>query len=123
MDIIKIKDKEDFITYYKWIKQCNFVESSPDQILLNCLNGTYFGFLAKDKGKVKGMAVCKAVGSMVFIVGCWCKNNVANFNNAFFDKLKAEGFKTARSSSYRDIAAYEKVIGMRKLWTVYERTL
>ena len=119
MDIKQITDPEDFIKHYDWIKECNFVDIAPEIVLANCLTGKYWGFIVEDIGMVIGYTK----GTMAYIVGVWAKNNLSKFLGSFLKLLKDSGYKTMRACSDHPEKAYERLMGMKKLWTVYERTL
>jgi len=123
MDIKPIKNKEDYIEFYPWIKECNFTEVTSDQVLANCLNGVYFGYVGFDKEKLVGMAICKDYGDMVFLVGTWCKGNLYKFEKQFFIVMKTKGFKTLRGSVRAGRKFPENIEGLKPLWTVYEKEL
>jgi len=123
MGITQITDKKDFIRHYDWIKECGFTDISPENVLANCLLGKYWGFVGELDGKDVGIAIGYTKGTMAYIVGLWCKNNLSKFLDSFIQLLKDNGYKTIRASSDHPEKAYARLMGMEKLWSIYEREL
>lgn len=118
----EITNKEEFISLYPWIKECNFTEITPELVLARCIAGEYFGCVG-EKDTVAGMAIYRPYGDMVFVVGAWAKNNLKEFMPEFLVKMKSLGFKTLRTSANFNETAYSRLTGLKKLWTVYEGAL
>jgi len=123
MRIVQIKHKEDFVHHYQWIKEINLFEITPEICLSKCLTGEFWGYLGLMNNKPVGLVIGRTYGDMAFIVGLWCKNNLKNFLPSFWNVLKKNGYKTARSSSKLSREAYQRLMSMDELWTVYERIL
>jgi len=123
MNIKPITNPEDYIRYYPWIKDLNYSDMTPPLCLSRCLSGQYKGLLGLKKDKPVGIVIYWTKGDFCFVVGLWCKNNLSGFQNQFWDMMKNQGIKTVRSSTTRPEEAYGRLMGMKKLWTVYERKL
>ena len=118
-----ISQVENPIPYYTWIQECNFTEVTPELVLARCITGEYECFEGSDGSEVVGIAIVRGYGTMAFIVGAWAKNQLKEFMADFFTLLKSRGFVTVRTSANFNEAAYERLTGLKKLWTVYEGIL
>ena len=123
MIIARITNKEDFIKYYYLMKDIPLFDITPETCLAKCLTGEFWGYLGTGGKEPVCIVIGRDYGKMAFIVGVWAKNSLKPFLSSFWAILKDQGYTTARSSSMFDIEAYQKLLGMKKLWTVYEREL
>ena len=123
MKKLQIIPKHDFVKYYGWIQQIPFVDITPEICLARCLTGQYQGVTGLIKGQPIGIAVYYIKDDMAFIVGLWAKNQVVRFKELFLDYLKKNNIKVIRSVSKLPSESYSKLMGMEKLWSVYERVL
>jgi len=123
VELTRIQNKEDFILYYPWIKECYPVNLTPEQILANCLLGKYWGFTGSVDEKAVGIGIGETHGNTAFLVVVWAKNKLSTFLEPFLKLLKESGYKTIRASSKHPEEAYQRLTGMKKLWSVYEREL
>ena len=123
MDIKAIEKKEDFIGYYDWIRAIDYSDITPEICLARCLVGDYIGMIGIKEGETVGIIIYKITGSDCWVVGLWCTNNLSGFQSKFFEFLKKKGVTKVRSSTTRPEKGYGKLMGMRRLWTVYEKVL
>ena len=122
--IIKPIHGEEFIQYFSWIKELNFSDMTPVQCLSRCLSGEYLGLIGIKDGKILGLVIYRFVNpTFVFVVALHCKNNLNLFLDIFYNELKQKGVTLVRSSTTRPEKAYGRVMKMKRLWTVYERSL
>jgi hypothetical protein len=122
--VIKQIYGEEFIQFFPLMKELNFTDMTPVQCLSKCLWGDFLGYVAILDGKTVGMVVYRFVDpSFVFVIALHCKNNLKYFLDTFYDDLKKKGVKVVRSSTTRPEKAYGRVMKMKRLWTVYERSL
>ena len=123
MEIKLIHSPEEFISRYDWIKQIDYTDMEPYECLGRCLSGRYSGCIGY-KDKAVGIVIYYIYDTdKCWVVGLWAKNNLEGFQKLFYDELKSMGIKTVRSSTTLSDTAYERLMGMKKLWSVYERAL
>ena len=123
IQIKQIADKKDFLKLYDWIQDCPFTDTDAETVLGNCLLGKYWGLIGLIDDRPAGLVIGQTRNKTAFIIALWCKNNVKTFRDAFFSLLKAKGFNQIIAHSNHHEDAYQKVLGLKKLWSIYGRSL
>lgn len=119
----KMTSPEHIIAVYPWFQDIDFSDTSPAICLSKCLAGEYEIDLAIKGEDAVGIVIYRMQGDYCWVVGSWCKNNLKGFPDMFFINLKDRGIKRVRCSSTRDPRAFAKVMGMDRLWSVFEKEL
>ena len=115
--------KQEAVDHFQWIKECRFTEIEPEIVLSRVLTGEYISMKGEIDGEIVGIAILRAQGTTLFVVGCWCKNNLSRFMDSFIDLVKGSGFEKIRAYSDADPKAYEKLTNMKKIYSVFEREI
>ena len=115
---------KDFMNYYNYISQLKSVNLTPETCLGRCLLGQYFGLAGFDNGKCAGIIIHYMLNKETCkVVYLHAVNAVNRFKEEYYKLLKADGIRQVQAESEHNEKAYERLMGMKKLYTVYGRTL
>jgi len=121
MKIEAVTDKQFFLDHLDWLRDIPFSDMTYIDCLERCLTGKYQCLAGYIDGKPVGLMVYYINGDSCWVVGLWAKNNYKKFSGKMFELLKNYGVKLVRCSSVHE--NFERLTGMKKLHTVYERYL
>ena len=62
-------------------------------------------------------------GDEAFVPGVWCRNNLKPFLKIFDEHLRNQGVKKYGSISTRSPEVYERFMGMKRKYCVFEKEL
>lgn len=121
--ILPIPDHKFLLEHFDWLEACNFIDITPMQVIAKVVQGEYFALVGYDSHKPTALVICKSEGTTCFVVGLYAKNSLRKVLDEFLVKLKDAGFESLRSLTNHKEEPYERLLGMKRLWSVYERKL
>ena len=123
MITFKVIGGNDFIYYYKYIQEMKSTNLSPEVCLGRCLTGQYHGLAGFEDDECCGIVIYYVTGDVCRVVYLHAINAVKKFRDDFYELLKERRVKSVQAESTHNEKAYERLMGMKKLYTVYGRTL
>ncbi len=103
--------------------EIDFVKTTPLECLGKCLTGEYTVVGAIKDNEIVGFAAYVVRDTSAVIVATCLINNLKQFRDDFFNGLKLQGIATILAESTREENAYQRIMGLEKVYSVYERSL
>lgn len=121
--IEKMTTAQEFIDSYPRMKEIPLAVGSARLLLSMCLSGEYSGLKLVLNKKIVGYVFYYIDGKTCKIIGLWCKNNFVFFRDGLYKYAEGLGCNKVRGISNLSDRAYREVMGMKKVYTVYERKI
>lgn len=126
MDIIQLDNVQRILDepYISWIRDQKFMFESPMDILAKIWSGAYTVYVAIDHiHEPHGLIVCKFASDECTTVLVYAKNQLFKLRNTFYAMLKSQGIKKVKTFSHNRSEAYERLTGMKHIYSYYEKEL
>lgn len=125
MEIVLL-DKQQVIEepYITWIRNQHLMFESPMSIISKIHADVYKVYVAMDDYNYPhGMVVCKFDKDSCVTVIVYAKNKLLALRDAFYERLKSMNIRTVKTFSHQRSEAYERLIGMKHMYSYYEKEL
>jgi len=123
--IFPLPNSKFLIEHFDWLEACNFTNVTPEEVLSRVILKEYTALVGTYKGVNEGLVVYKPIPNTktVFVIGLYAKNTLHKFYEEFLTMMHIQGFTKMRCSSNHNDKAYQRLLGVTKLWSVYERDI
>lgn len=112
-----IQNFDEILSRYHLIEKIPYVDMTAATCLVRCLTGQYHCIVAETEPD--GICVVSINGDKAHIVGLLADGKVKQYVQALIDELKISGIKRITAVSTRDCAAYERLTGFTREYTMY----
>ncbi len=114
---------EEILSIADMFSEIDFVKITSLECLGKCLTGEYTVVGAIKDDEIVGFAAYVVNGNYAVVVATCLIHNLKQFRDDFFAGLKAQGIEVVLAESNREENAYQRIMGLKKIYSVYERRL
>lgn len=126
MEILQLDDVSRMLDepYITWLKDQDLISERPVDVLAKIWSGVYKVYVAIDtRGKPHGMIVCAFDNYVCTTILIHAKDQVLKLRDRFYNMLKEKGCTTVCTYTKNRSDAYERLIGMKHVYSLYRRVL
>jgi len=114
---------EEIPGFYNWMQKTSHFDTTAEEILANCLLGHYRLEAGYYKNQLVGMIIYFFKEDTCHIVQVHCENNLRHFISLFYENCRRAGIRKVRTCSDLKNAPYERLTGLERVYSVYEKRL